>query len=210
MERGNDWTIRIARQVGKRVAAYRDKAGLSVTDLSKHCTDLGLPMDRSVISKLENGHRRSVTVDELLVLARALDVPPIMLVFPVGAPGEVEVLPGEHRAAFRAAQWFSGEALFPRPGAEGASAIVTSASAGNAVPMFLYRTADHLAQEEADAWARAQAYRASAAAAATAGEARAYEVAAEAQEDRAHNARQNAERVRADAEAAGILPPRAP
>jgi transcriptional regulator with XRE-family HTH domain len=81
--------------------------------LSSRCGELGLPLDRNVITKIERGHRNSVTVDEVMVLAAALDVAPIRLLFGVGTEAESEPLPGEVREPFRAAQWFTDERPFP-------------------------------------------------------------------------------------------------
>ena len=44
-----------------------------------------------------------------MVLAAALEVPPVELLFPDLPDGEVEALPGVSATAFQAAQWFSGE-----------------------------------------------------------------------------------------------------
>src|SRR6266487_3799121 len=82
MERGNDWTKRVAKEVGARVAHFRKRA----TD------DQGRPL----------------TVDELLVLAKALSVSPADLVLPIGQAADVEVLPGEHMGTWKALLWFAG------------------------------------------------------------------------------------------------------
>lgn len=114
MERGNDWTVRTAREVGKRVAYFRarvtDDRGrpLSIQALSDRCTKLGLALGRPALSKLENGMRQSVTVDEVIVLGKALGVPPVLLLFPLGREETVEVLPGEHAGTLDALTWFTG------------------------------------------------------------------------------------------------------
>jgi hypothetical protein len=120
------WPIRVAAEIGKRVAYYRERttdAGgkrMTVQALADRCAELGLPLDRTVITKLEKGRRQSVTVPELLVLARALKVSPLMLIFPVGHADVIEVIPGHEMTPFQAAQWFSGEQ--PWPGATDAEA----------------------------------------------------------------------------------------
>jgi transcriptional regulator with XRE-family HTH domain len=80
--------------------------------LADRCGELGHPLDRSVIAKLEKGIRQTVTVADLLVLARALDLPPVALLFPLDEPG-AEVLPGELRSVWSSLQWFAAEAPFP-------------------------------------------------------------------------------------------------
>jgi transcriptional regulator with XRE-family HTH domain len=147
MERGNEWSVRVTRGIGKRVAYYRERADLPASMLSARCASLGLPLDRNVIAKLENGHRNSVTVDEVIVLATALEVPPVMLLFGVGIEETAEVLPGNHAPAFDAAEWFSGEG--PAPGLEAARA---PGRKWVSEPLTLYRDyARHLAGE-ASAW----------------------------------------------------------
>jgi hypothetical protein len=86
---------------------------MTVQALSDRCAELGLPLDRTVITKLEKGRRQSITVPELLVLGRALKVPPLMLIFPVGQADVIEVIPGHEMTPFQAAQWFSGEQPWP-------------------------------------------------------------------------------------------------
>jgi transcriptional regulator with XRE-family HTH domain len=133
MERGNEWSVRVTRGIGQRVAFYRNRADLTASMLSARCAELGLPMDRNVLAKLENGHRNSVTVDEVCVLAAALGVPPVMLLFGVGTEETAEILPGEHVPSFAAAEWFAGTAPRPSPG------VVRSRRGWAWEPLSLYR-----------------------------------------------------------------------
>lgn len=86
---------------------------MSVLALIGRCAELGMPLDRSVIAKLERGTRQSLTVAELLVLARALNVPPLLLALPIGTEAQTEVLPGVSVDTWQAAQWFTGHDAFP-------------------------------------------------------------------------------------------------
>lgn len=130
MERGNDWTVRVAKEVGKRVAYFRELATddrgrpLSVQALSDRCGKLGLPLGRPAISKLENGLRQSITVDETIVLARALNVSPADLVFPLGQSSSYELLPGQHTGTWEAVLWFSGMAAEPGQPADDDAGVV--------------------------------------------------------------------------------------
>jgi transcriptional regulator with XRE-family HTH domain len=122
--------------------------------LSARCDDLGLPLDRNVIAKLENGHRNSVTVDEVYVLAAALEIPPLLL-FGVGTEESAEILPEHHAPAFRAAQWFTGEGPLPEPGDD--PGMVTLEGLPEAArPLVLYRLADKAFVEEMQATSRAR------------------------------------------------------
>jgi transcriptional regulator with XRE-family HTH domain len=108
----NNW----ARQLTHRVAAEvkRRRGEHTVQWLSDRTADYGLRISRSRISDLERGDRGGLLgVAELLVLSAALDVPPILLLFP-GVPGEpVEMLPGRVVESWDAARWFTGEEPSP-------------------------------------------------------------------------------------------------
>jgi transcriptional regulator with XRE-family HTH domain len=80
---------------------------MSAQQLSDEVARLGVTMPRGVIAKLESGIRASVTVDELLALAAALDVPPLWLLFPLDSE-KVERLPGEFTDPWTAMRRFAG------------------------------------------------------------------------------------------------------
>jgi transcriptional regulator with XRE-family HTH domain len=102
------------------VAFYRDRRQLSAQQLADRCAGLGMAsLSRVVITKLENGRREAVSTAELQVIARALGVPPLLLLFPVGLTEAVEVLPGVTADPWHAAQWFTGHTEDPSdPAAE--------------------------------------------------------------------------------------------
>lgn len=108
-----DWTTQISTTVAGEVRRYRLQRGLSAQQLSDRCAELGMLIPRTVVSNIENGRRGNITVAEILILGRALDVPPGVLVFPVGYAEQVEPTPGESTHPMRAIQWFSGESPFP-------------------------------------------------------------------------------------------------
>lgn len=109
--------------IAERVRLYRKRKDWSVRQLAEECAKLGAPqLTPSSLANIERGQaegakrrRRQVEVEELIVLARALGVPPALLVFPVGQAGEVEVVPGQHTDPWTAMRWFTGEARFPSP-----------------------------------------------------------------------------------------------
>ncbi|MFD8533893.1 helix-turn-helix domain-containing protein [Streptosporangium canum] len=108
-----DWSSQVAAQVGERVAQIRKDRGMTAQALADRCAELGLALDRSVIAKLERGLRQTVSLAELLVLARALNVPPLRLALPIGQALQSEVLPGVTVDTWQAAQWFTGHEAFP-------------------------------------------------------------------------------------------------
>lgn len=119
MEQKPDWNVRNAKQIGRQLEnlrkATKGKTGrpLTVQALADRCSEIGHPMDRSVIAKLEKGLRQTVTVAELVVLARALRVPPALLLYPIGESEEVEFLPGQTARPWAAYSWFIGEDRVP-------------------------------------------------------------------------------------------------
>lgn len=101
--------------VAQEVQRVRGERGMSAQKLADATAELGLPIARSVIANLESGRRETVTLPELVVLARALGVPPLLLVFPVGRHETVDTLPGGPADTLQALDWFIGQARFPSP-----------------------------------------------------------------------------------------------
>lgn len=97
--------------VARRVREVRRaRGGLSAEQLAQRCADLGMPsLNRSVIANLENGRRDFVTVDELLVLALALDVAPLHLVVPMGAQDPMLIAPDIPHLGGPVRAWVRGE-----------------------------------------------------------------------------------------------------
>ena len=145
MEQEEGWATRLAADIGRSVAYHRSGdpgaqgRRMSAQALADRCAELGLPIARVAITKLENGIREKVSVAELLVLAAALDVPPALLIFPVGREKTVEALPARPLDPWHATLWLSGDArLSEDPAAPG----VVPASNISAVP--LHREHDRL------------------------------------------------------------------
>lgn len=102
------WPEEWTRRIGRNLAALRAERGVSGRELSERCGTLGHPMPRNVIANLESGRKTSVPVHELAVLAMALGVPPVLLLYDL--PGEdVEALPDVTVSPWSAVQWFTGE-----------------------------------------------------------------------------------------------------
>lgn len=91
------------------VRRYRAMRGMSAQQLADRCTELGVPIKRSVLANFESGRRPIVSVPELMVFAEALGVPPIRLLFPLGYQDEVEVLPGKSLDTWEALKSFVEE-----------------------------------------------------------------------------------------------------
>ncbi|NIL78388.1 helix-turn-helix transcriptional regulator [Rhodococcus sp. B10] len=111
------WAEDLVARIAGEVRRLRSKghAGLSAAKLADRTYDIGYGISRSVVADLENGRKKSLDVSELLVLAAALGVSPVQLVFPNLPKGNVEVLPGLDQESHDALQWFSGEAGLMKP-----------------------------------------------------------------------------------------------
>lgn len=106
-----EWSAELAHRVGREVRKHRDRQKISAQKLSDRCGELGFPIERSVLSGLESQRRTKISLAEVLVLAMALDVAPIVLIFPVGDVETVELLPNQTASPFSAAGWFSGDSF---------------------------------------------------------------------------------------------------
>lgn len=115
MTEGRDWQARVAAAIGANVRMIREGQSpkMSAQALADATERLGHPIQRPVLTNLENGRRASVTVAELFTLARALGVPPVALIAPLVDGEPVEVLPGEMVPAWDGAGWFDGDLLPP-------------------------------------------------------------------------------------------------
>jgi len=103
---GTDWTARI----GQVILELRKARGMSAQDLADRCSELGYPIPRSTIANMETRARKTVPVQEIAVLAAALGVPPVRLLFDLRAgDAELEVTPGAMGLPIEAIGWFSGQ-----------------------------------------------------------------------------------------------------
>ncbi|MEV5047317.1 helix-turn-helix transcriptional regulator [Streptomyces griseoincarnatus] len=109
MEQSPEWSARVCTTVARELRRHRKARGMSAQQLADECARLGHPaLQRTVISNLENGRRRDVSMADVLVLAAALEVAPAALIFPAGYAAEVEYLPGQTADPLEAADWFTG------------------------------------------------------------------------------------------------------
>jgi transcriptional regulator with XRE-family HTH domain len=71
--------------------------------------ELGHPISRTAISEYETGKRKTMPVSDLVVIARALNVPPALLLYPGQPDAAIEYLPGKELCSIDAVQAFAGE-----------------------------------------------------------------------------------------------------
>lgn len=105
---GDAWHRATAKRVGEAVANRRKELGMTAQQLAERCKSLGVSIHRTTITKIENGRPR-FDLGELIVLAAALEVPAVALIYPDLPDGEVEVLPEQWISSIGALLRFTGE-----------------------------------------------------------------------------------------------------
>lgn len=103
----------------------RRQRSWSTKALAERCAELGAPqITASVLMNIESGRkgndgrrRRSVTVEELLALASALEVPPVDLLVPedLADDGAYSITPELTVRASVARDWISGQGFLKTP-----------------------------------------------------------------------------------------------
>lgn len=107
-----EWAEDLVKRVGAAAKQLRGKR--SARWLSERTAELGYPLSPQVIARLDSGKRNGhLELAELLVLAEALDVPAVQLIYPNIPEGDCEFLPGQHSIAWQALRRFTGETAVP-------------------------------------------------------------------------------------------------
>jgi transcriptional regulator with XRE-family HTH domain len=107
----------VSDRVGAKVREHRQRLGLTREQLAERCAELGADgITASVLVNIESGRpdkqgvrRRDVTVDEVLILAYALDVPPIVLFVEPDNHTPLPVTPKTQVSGWDALYWVTGE-----------------------------------------------------------------------------------------------------
>ncbi|MFZ1178056.1 MAG: helix-turn-helix transcriptional regulator [Mycobacterium sp.] len=101
---------------GWAVSMRRKALDLTANELARRTEGLGYPISRSTIAKIESNLRSGkIDVAEVLVLAAALDIPPVLLLFPqIGTDGGAIILPKFRAKEDDAVRWMSGALSFPQ------------------------------------------------------------------------------------------------
>jgi transcriptional regulator with XRE-family HTH domain len=106
-----DWVEGLHRRIAAAIKSAR--ANRPAQWLADETERLGYPISRAAIANYESGRKKSLDIAELLVLAAALRLPPVTLLFPQLPDGPVEVLPSIDTTSWDATAWFSGEESSP-------------------------------------------------------------------------------------------------
>src|SRR3954471_1522869 len=103
--------LSLPAQVSENVRRLRKDRGLSLSEVSARMTALGVGLSLNGLSKVELGNRE-LRLDELIALAAALDVAPVLLLFPLGRREKVELFPSIEAGTWAALKWFTGQDRF--------------------------------------------------------------------------------------------------
>lgn len=112
---GREWAAGWSHRIGDAIAHHRKAAGLTAAELAERCGELGYPVSRSLIAGIESGRKEAVTVAEVQVFARAIGVPPLLLLFPLGREHTTEALPGVEPPTWLEVRWWQGLYAPPVP-----------------------------------------------------------------------------------------------
>src|SRR5262245_28616402 len=102
---------RASELFAERLRMYREMRSLTAEQFADRVAASGGKLDRQAISKIERGVR-GVSLDEWLMLAFALNVPPLLLFLPLGNQEEriaVTPIPGLALPAANAWRWVIGD-----------------------------------------------------------------------------------------------------
>lgn len=128
---------------------------MTYVELSERLDAIGRSIPVLGLRRIERNERR-VDIDDLVAIAYALGVPPVLVVYPLGQEESVEVLPDKVVDTWAALKWFTGEAPLTRPGPDG-NQVIGDYDRGSwergAVPVDDYRWHDSYLRERQAAMA---------------------------------------------------------
>lgn len=114
-------SVRASDQIGRKIKEVRQRRGLTAEQLADRCADIGAPhISAAVLANIETGRRdkttgqrrRELTVEELLILAVALEAPPAVLLLPAGDE-RLAITPDIEMHGFDVLAWLGGEGYPP-------------------------------------------------------------------------------------------------
>lgn len=108
MGRDEEWRKALTTGIEARIRDTRKAQKITVEQLSERTRDLGFEIPRSTITNIESMRKAHVAVHEVVILAAALNVPPVTLLFDYADGSAVEVLPDVERTGIEAVEWFAG------------------------------------------------------------------------------------------------------
>jgi transcriptional regulator with XRE-family HTH domain len=103
------WVAALHTRIAAAIKQRRKHEHLTAEQLAAKTTELGYPITRSQIANYESGRRQSLDTAELLIIAHALDVPLLGLLFPGPIACAIELIPGETTSTATAIMRHSGD-----------------------------------------------------------------------------------------------------
>jgi hypothetical protein len=182
---------------------------MSTQRLDERTAELGMRIPRSVLANLESGRRDTVSVAEVMILAAALDVPPALLLFPIGKLELMDALPDLPLPPWQAFEWFAGEReIGVITGAGTRVAITGPADSSGEISMFR----DHELWQQAwrRAWWSLQNATKAAREADTDEEAQTRQAIARSMTEQANDAEDKLRSIRKQMREQGLIPPALP
>jgi len=104
---------------GRRIRQIRQRRGWTVKELADRCAEVGAShITATVITNLETRRRRSreITVDELLILAYILEVPPVFLFAPADGTETLQIARDVQKDSIESGAWIADDAARPAVG----------------------------------------------------------------------------------------------
>jgi transcriptional regulator with XRE-family HTH domain len=104
---------------GRRIGEIRQKRGWTRKELADRCDRTGASdITATVITNLETRRRasRQITIDELLVLAYVLEVPPLYLLAPADGTEKLQIARDLQKDSIEAGAWIADDAERPAAG----------------------------------------------------------------------------------------------
>lgn len=102
------WSRALHQRIAKAIKQAR-QSQYTAQQLADKTAQLGYPISRSQIANYESGRKQTLDVTELLVLAHALNIPALSLLFPGHWNDTIEVVPGNIMSKADAVNHHAGE-----------------------------------------------------------------------------------------------------
>lgn len=112
-ESAREWASERAALFGEAVGFWRNKMDLTMVELSNRTKEIGYPITRATIAKIESNQRNAkVDLAEVVTLATALEVAPTDLIFFGYPSNKFRVVPRSIMSSQWAAEWFVGSPTY--------------------------------------------------------------------------------------------------
>jgi transcriptional regulator with XRE-family HTH domain len=183
---------------------------MSTQRMDERTAELGMRIPRSVLANLESGRRNTVSAAEILVLAAALDVPPALLMFPLGRRELVDALPDLPLPPWQAFTWFTGERELGVITGAGARVAAITGPADNSGEIGMFRAHELYERSWRRAWWSLQNATKAAHEAASGEQAQAQQAVAKSMTEQANAAEDDLRMIRRRMKEQGLIPPPLP